>query len=297
MKSLLARRPVTGFMILTMILTYPIGIAALIGLQPVQDMMPEGVRDDLITGTVSRYAPTIVALVMMAMLYGPPAFRAWLAQLFRVNIHPAYYIGVVAVPIIGWALSSYLVITGSGADALSLLAADLNSPAFTLVDRLADYGREIAYVFATNGEETGWRFFLTAVLLTRMRLFPASLVIWALWSFWHWPILLLSGGGISVIAAFTVLLLPATLLASWMYARTRSLFLMLFAHGVFNATTEYAYARQFPEMASITSQHEGLGALYLGGVLGIIAIIVVLRDRELFFRDTDPMKDGGWATR
>ncbi|WP_394692954.1 CPBP family intramembrane glutamic endopeptidase [Hyphobacterium sp.] len=297
MIQLLARRPVTIFMILTMIVTYPLGIAALIGLQPLQDIMPDGIRDDLITGTVSRYAPTLVALFMMATVYGTPAFRAWLAQLFRVAVHPAYYLGILLIMIAGWAIAAGLVASGSGADVSALIETDLASSDFTLISRLIDYGREIAYVFVTNGEETGWRFFLTAILLTRMRLFPASLVIWALWSFWHWPILLLSGGGLNVIAAFTVLLMPATLLASWLYAKTDSLFLLLFAHGVFNATTEYAYARQFPGLEAVTSQYEALAALYMAAVFGFIALIVVARDRALFFQTANPIDDGGWASR
>ncbi len=283
MKELIRKRPVLVFVVATMILTYPVGIAALIGLQPLQDAMPGWVRDDFITGATSRFAPTIVALCLMGFAFGGGSFREWFRQLTRVNIDLRYYGGVFVVVVLGWAFASWAVVRHQGLDVPELLAADLNQSGFAWFGRVVDYVREVAYVTLTNGEETGWRFFLAAVLLVTLRPIAASLVIWMLWSIWHWPIVLLGGGGIELVAAFTVLLLPVSILAMWIYIRTESLFLLLVAHGVFNATTEYAFERQLPQISEIVAEHEGLATWCFAAVLALIAVVVVLIDRRRLF--------------
>ena len=283
MKSLIQNRPVTVFMVATMILTYPIGIAALIGLQPIQDMMPDWVRDDLITGSTSRFAPTIVALLLMAIAYGPSAFASWLTQLVRVNVSWKYYLGMFSLITLSWAVASFAVVEASGRSMEEVFASDFASTGLTVLDRVADYGREIVYITLTNGEETGWRFFMTAVLLVSFRPLPAALVTWVLWSVWHWPIILLGGSGIDLIVTFTLLLLPVSILATWIYIRTKSLFIVLLAHGIFNATTEYAFERQFPMIAEIVSADEANAAFYFAIPFALVALAVTLVDRRTMF--------------
>ena len=295
MKQLIQRRPVAVFMVATMILTYPIGIAALIGLQPVQDMMPDWVRYDLVTGSVSRFAPTIVALILMAVAFGKASYNAWLRQLFRVSVSAWYYFGVFALIIFSWGFASYMAISNEGLSPSELFKSDLSSANMAPFDRLLDYGREVVYITLTNGEETGWRFFMTAVLLVTLRPFAAALVTWVLWSIWHAPILLLGGGGIDLIIAFSILLLPVTILAAWIYIRSESLFLLLLAHGVFNATTEYAFERQFPSMSNVIADNEAAAALYFAIPFGLLTLLILIIDwRTMFSRDPSDNLTG-WA--
>ncbi|MBI1392305.1 MAG: CPBP family intramembrane metalloprotease [Alphaproteobacteria bacterium] len=295
MRQFILRRPVMVFMVATMILTYPIGIAALIGLQPVQDAMPGWVRDDLVTGSASRFAPTIVALSMMAAAFGGASFRAWFRQLIRINVDFRYYIGVLVALIFGWAFATYAVLNSQGLDAADLLARDLHQQGVTLLDRVADYLGEVIYITLTNGEETGWRFFLTTILLVTFRPISTALLVWILWSVWHLPIIVLGGGELELLAAFIALLLPVSILATWLYIKTESLFLLLIAHGVFNATTEYAFERQLPEIGQIVANHEALATWYFFAPLALIAAIVVTVDHRLFLRKYAEESLVGWA--
>lgn len=94
------------------------------------------------------------------------------------------------------------------------------------------------------GEEAGWRGFLTPVLSARMGRKPGLIVSGLIWAVWHWPLIILSGyeygrgyageplAGMLAMCLFTT---AAGILLSWLYDRSRSIWVPALAHGCINA--------------------------------------------------------------
>lgn len=283
--------PLTVFTLLTLIVTYPVGIAALIALQPLQDLLPVWVRDDFITGFVSRFAPTLVGFLMMALLAGTPAFSVWLKQLTRWRLPVGHYVFMFTSVLVLWTLSILVTTMAIDTSIPQILGPDMS-----VFERLLDYASEILYVTVTNGEETGWRFVLLGILLTRMRLFSATLISGLLWALWHLPIMLLSTDGISLFLPFFCLVIALSIVMSWLYKSTNSLWAVLLYHGIFNATSEYAYERQFPALSESLASHEIFTTWIYAIGFSILALTILLSQKRLFFGPDETPVSERWST-
>ena len=288
--------PVTVFFIATLILTYPGGIVAYLSLSPVQELLPDWVRGDFLTGTVSRYAPTIVALTMLALVAGKGSLTLWWQSVLQYRMRWYHVLTIFALIPLAWCFAVVMTLYGeSGSTAI--LGSELRDGGWTVLGRIGDYLGEIVYVTLTNGEETGWRFFLLTILLVRFRLATATLALGVLWAIWHWPILALSGGGPTLFLAFSAVILALSFIMSWIYRETGSLLGILMFHGVVNATTEYAFARQLPETAEAIAAHEHVAATWFALFLGIAALVVAISRRDLFFGQSEPLATDVWVSQ
>jgi membrane protease YdiL (CAAX protease family) len=87
-------------------------------------------------------------------------------------------------------------------------------------------------------EEPGWRGFLLPNLQLRMSPLFASLMVWIFWALWHLPLDLAGNIGSSYTAYFAnrfLLLLPLTVIMTWLYNRSRgSLLAPALFHTAFN---------------------------------------------------------------
>jgi membrane protease YdiL (CAAX protease family) len=87
-------------------------------------------------------------------------------------------------------------------------------------------------------EEPGWRGFLLPHLQLRMSPLFASLIVWIFWALWHLPLDLDGDIGSSYTAYFAnrfLLLLPLTVIMTWLYNRSRgSLLAPALFHTAFN---------------------------------------------------------------
>lgn len=295
-KSMAMNWPVVVFFIATLILTYPVGIGAYLALIPVQEMLPDWVRGDLLPGTISRFAPTIVALAMLALVAGKESLALWWRSILQWRMRWVHVLTIVALIPLAWAFAVMLTLYGESGSAASV-NVELQSGGWTVVGRLADYLGEVVYVTLTNGEETGWRFFLLTLLLVRYRLATATFLLSGLWAIWHWPIIAMTGGALDLILSFSVVIVALSFIMSWIYRETGSLLGILILHGVFNATTEYAFERQLPETAQIIAAHEHVAAGWLGLFLGVVALIILATRRALFFGKYEPHETDSWVSK
>ena len=108
-------------------------------------------------------------------------------------------------------------------------------PAFLLVF--------FAVQLVTSGtEEVGWRGYLTEKLLPGRGWWDAGWAVGPVWAVWHFPIVVMiwvqQGMGLAQIlgslAGFSIGTVAMAILQAWFYERTRSVFLSIVIHALFN---------------------------------------------------------------
>ncbi len=129
-------------------------------------------------------------------------------------------------------------------------------------------------------EELAWHSYGTDCLLSRMNLFTASLLFAIFWAFWHFPLSFIKDyyhsnlveSGIIYSINFIVSLIPFVFIMNWLYYKTdRNILLPI----VFHITAVF-----FNE---IFNTHP-MSKVIQTGLLLIISIYLVIKDKELFFQ-------------
>ncbi len=140
-------------------------------------------------------------------------------------------------------------------------------------------------IFGPLGEELGWRGVVLPALLRRMGPARASLVLGAIWTFWHTP-LMWAAAGTSIsgqpvtllnIAAYLASVTASSFIFTWLHLRGRgSVLIGVLAHISLNGTS-VAIGFLMPELGA------GTHVLWLLGsaVMGVLAIGLVPRMTRL----------------
>jgi membrane protease YdiL (CAAX protease family) len=287
MTRILRRWPASSLVILAFLVTYGIGLPLAFLLRPVEVAL--GLRDELLSLWTMRWGPTIAGFIVLAAVAGRRSFRVWLTQLLRWRVAPGYYLFIYAGALALFAASIALAF-GLYPPPASAFAASTSPAAL-----MASWAGEIAYITLTNGEETGWRFVLLGLLLTRMRLFEASLLVGAAWVIWHLPMyLFLGGGGWPMFAPFIAVGLGLGLLLAWLYRATDSLLLPVLFHGAVNATT-YTFERHFPGPAGAIEALGPTGDWMYAAALAPVVLVLLWMRRGLFFGPVSFRAGENWA--
>jgi membrane protease YdiL (CAAX protease family) len=94
----------------------------------------------------------------------------------------------------------------------------------------------LIFEILTNGEEWGWRGYVLPRLQTKHNALTASLIVGAIWAFWHLPKFMGTGlSGERSFAWFAVAHLALAVLYTWLYSNTRgSLLLAVLFHAAQN---------------------------------------------------------------
>lgn len=128
-------------------------------------------------------------------------------------------------------------------------------------------------------EEVAWHSYGTDALVTRMRVFTASMLFTVIWALWHLPLAFINGYYHSEVVEtgwlhtlnFPLSMVAFVLIMNWLYFRTgRSILITVVFHATANVVNE------------IFMTHEDTKIIQTALLL-IVAAIVVVRDRELFF--------------
>lgn len=220
------------------------------------------------------WGPTLAALVVTARAEGRPGVRRLLRPVANWRVPVGWYLLVLAFPPAVTALSFLVVDRGLG----TLRHFDAGAAL-----RAIPVAYLVALPFGPLGEELGWRGFALPRLLPRYGAARASLVLGAIWTFWHVPMMLWSPGasipsvmGLSAfaVAVYLVQITSETVLMTWLFLRARgSLLLAVLAHLTFNTAEAVVYGG-LPKPAA---EHER--AVYLANValLAVIALVVLWR--------------------
>jgi uncharacterized protein len=223
---------------------------------------------DTVTTTQSLFlvmlasnVPSVLAIVLTAIVLGRGALRKLLGRLLIWRVNPFWYLVVVLGP----------VALAGGVVALNAL---LGGPALSLGMPLLGVAFFLAFsIFpgSAMGEEIGWRGYALPRLQGRMSALSASLIIGPIWALWHLP-LWLTGDPVRTpifYVPFFFSVIALSVILTWVYNSTGgSLLMVVLLHATYN----------LPMTLSIDDlgSRATVPVLLYFGLLVVAAIVVVI---------------------
>jgi len=255
--SLVKRHPIITFFVLAYALAWIIESPLIL----LRDSVTAGDPPGLFLVMLASNVPSLLAIVLTAVVLGRGALRKLLGRLLIWRVNPLWYVGVVLGPV---ALTGGTVALNSllGRPALSLSIPSL----LGLVIMLAF----MIFPGSALGEELGWRGYVLPRLQTRMSALSASLLLAPIWALWHLPLWLTGAPGRTplIYAGFVVSAFALSVLLTWVYNSTGgSLLLVVLLHATVNLPIRLLYD-------SLGSRVTVPILLYFG--LTVVAAIVVV---------------------
>jgi uncharacterized protein len=252
---LVKRHPLITFFVLTYTLTW--------SLESPLVFLTDSVTytQGFVSVMLASNAPSVVAIVLTAIVLGRGALRKLLSRLLIWRVNPLWYLLVILGPV---------ALTG-GVVGLNTL---MGGPALSLGMPLV--GAAIFFAFSifpgsALGEEIGWRGYVLPRLQTRMSALSASLLLAPFWGLWHLP-LWLTGDPVKT-PAFYVLFFFSTfamsVILTWVYNSTGGSLLMVV---LLHATANLPITLAIDELGS-----RAIAPVMLyWGLLAVAAIVVVI---------------------
>jgi uncharacterized protein len=256
--SLIRRYPLVSFFVLAYVLAWIIESPLVF----LRDTFPAGDPPGLFLVILASNVPSLLAIVLTAIVLGRGALRKLMGRLLIWRVNPLWYLGVVLGPValVGGTIALNALL---GRPALSLGIPSL----LGLVIMLAIF----IFPGSALGEEIGWRGYALPRLQARMSALSASLLLAPIWALWHLPLWLTGAPGRTplIYAAFVVSAFGLSVLLTWVYNSTGgSLLLVVLLHATINLP--------------ITLLIDALGSrvtvpvLLYFGLMAVAAIVVVI---------------------
>ncbi len=252
--------PVASFFVLTFILSYFGGVIAAIILQM---LLPESLKDS--ADVVAKFGPTFAGIIMAGVVAGKVGVKKLFDALLDFRIHPGWYGYALVLPFIIMILSLAIFQWNGG----TLETGQWNTAALNSLLLLIPLK---IFLGGGLGEELGWRGFALPQLQKRMSAFRASLLIWVVWTVWHFPAFFLASSrdGEMPIWMFTIFVFAVTILFTWAYNMTNgNLLIPVVFHGTANASESLLEL-----LVPLSERVTALG--WLTGVYSLIALIILL---------------------
>jgi uncharacterized protein len=224
MKSWMCRHQLISFFVLTYAIMYGV-MFGFIYLRPGQPLQPWS-----LVWAVGIFSPTISAIFLSWMIGGVTEVKHLLAGFTR------WKVGV------GWYLAALFLLLGPLVIAMVYIA--LGHPPVGLrpgVTLFSLLGITLFQLFSGPiAEEAGWRGFALPRLESKHGALVASLILGAIWTFWHLPFFYMTGAtqmGIPM-PIYLFLVVTITIYLTWLYNNTRgSLAITTLAHFTYNLSS------------------------------------------------------------
>ena len=219
--SLVRRHPLITFFVLTYALAWILWLPLVV----LQDTIPA--VPGLVLVLLGSNVPSLLAIVLTALLLGRGALRKLLGRLLIWRVDPRWYLVVVLGPV---ALAGGMVAFNAfvGGPAISV-----GVPLLTVVITLAFF----IFPGSALGEEIGWRGYALPRLQSGRSALSASLILGVIWAFYHLP-LFFTGQAFrspSLLVPFVVSGLALSVILTWIYNSTGgSLLLVVLLHAAAN---------------------------------------------------------------
>ena len=181
----------------------------------------------LVLVILASNVPSVMAIVLTAMVFGRGALRKLLARLLIWRVNPLWYLVVFLGPV---------ALVG-GVVGLNTL---MGGPALSLGMPLLGAAVFLAFSIVPGsalGEEIGWRGYALPRLQARMSALSTSLIIGPIWALWHLPLWLTGAPGRTptLYAAFFASVIALSVILTWVYNSTGgSLLMVVLLHATFN---------------------------------------------------------------
>jgi len=219
--SVVKRHPIIAFFVLTYVLTWIIESPLVFLTDSVT------ATQGLVLVILASNVPSVMAIVLTAMVFGRGALRKLLARLLIWRVNPLWYLVVILGPV---------ALVG-GVVGLNTL---MGGPALSLGMPLLGAAVFLAFSIVPGsalGEEIGWRGYALPRLQARMSALSASLIIGPIWALWHLPLWLTGAPGRTptLYAAFFASVIALSVILTWVYNSTGgSLLMVVLLHATFN---------------------------------------------------------------
>jgi uncharacterized protein len=219
--SLVKRYPVIAFFVLTYTLSWLLESPLVLFRDSVTD------TQGLFLVILASNVPSMLAIVLTAMVFGRGALRNLLGRLLIWRVNPFWYLVVILGPA---ALTAGVVALNSllGGPALSL-GMPLLGVAFFLAFSI--------FPGSALGEEIGWRGYALPRLQAGRSALSASLIIGPIWGLWHLP-LWLTGDPVKTpifYVPFFFSVIALSVILTWVYNSTGgSLLMVVLLHATYN---------------------------------------------------------------
>jgi membrane protease YdiL (CAAX protease family) len=215
----------------------------------------------LVLVLLASNVPSVVAIVLTAIVLRRGALRKLLGRLLIWRVNPLWYLVIVLGPV---------ALTG-GVVALNTL---LGGPALSLGMPLLGVAVFLAFsIFPGSalGEEIGWRGYALPRLQSRRSALSASLILAPIWALWHLPLWLTGAPGRTptLYAAFVVSAFAMSVILTWVYNSTGGSLLMVV---LIHATVNLPITLSIDELGSRAT----VPVLLYFGLLVVAAIVVVI---------------------
>jgi membrane protease YdiL (CAAX protease family) len=253
--SLVRRHPLITFFVLTYAISWILESPLVFLRDTVSDTQGQ------VLYILSANVPSVLGIVLTAMVFGRGALRKLLARLLIWRVDPRWYLVVVLGP----------AALAGGVVALNTL---LGGPALSLGMPLLGVAIFLAFsIFPGSalGEEIGWRGYALPRLQAGRSALSASLIIGVIWALWHLPLWLTGAPGRtpSLYAAFVVSTIALSVLLTWVYNSTGGSLLMVV---LIHATVNLPMTLSIAELGSRAT----VPLLLYFALLVVAAIVVVI---------------------
>jgi uncharacterized protein len=229
--------------------------------------LPSSVTDtqDLVLRILASSVPSVLGIVLTAMVLGRGALRKLLGRLLIWRVDPQWYLVMILGP----------VALAGGVVGLNTL---LGGPALSLGMPLLGVAVFLAFsIFPGSalGEEIGWRGYALPRLQTRRSALSASLIIGVSWGLWHLPLWLAGWFQAEpfrtppLYGAFVVSTIALSVILTWVYNSTGGSLLMVV---LIHATANLPISLSIDELGSRAM----VPVLLYFGLMVVAAIVVVI---------------------
>jgi membrane protease YdiL (CAAX protease family) len=245
-------------------------LALLIGGGMIAPMVAGLVPSDSMFLLIAAYSASLAGVILTAIVSG----KAGLREMFRRLLIWRAGIGYWAFALIAFALMYLGGVVLAALFSGSPLILNLNQPLYMIVPMII-----LQFFFDSGlGEELGWRGFLLPRLQARYSALISSIIVGIVWGLWHLPLFMLEGmpptyefgqtyGVLPSLLGYTVfVVMPYSILFTWMYNNTKGSLLLAF---VFHASQ--AWMGLFMDPDNLFGPFTGFTAIVF-----VTAIVVVL---------------------
>ncbi len=218
-------------------------------------------------------APATIAIIMIFASKNKPIQRDYVNKAVSIKrIKPVTFVAMVLIMPFA-VVASILISALLGQPISQLELADKFSFSFGTMPTLA-----VLFLTAFF-EEFGWRGYAMDSLLSRYSLFTATWIFAIIWSLWHLPLFLIADSyqynilqeNIWFGVNFIISTIPLAFILSWLCAKNRgSILAAILFHFFVNIMQEATNMNQISKCIETA-------------VLAVIAVAVVMRNKELFF--------------
>lgn len=255
LSSVVKRHPIITFFVLTYAITWAIESPLVL----LRDSVTA--TQGLVLVILASNVPSMVAIVLTAIVLGRGALRKLLGRLLIWRVNPFWYLVVILGPV---ALTGGVVALNAlmGGPALSLGMPLLGAAIFLAISIVPG---------SALGEEIGWRGYALPRLQAGRSALSASLILAPIWALWHLPLWLTGEPGRTptFYLPFFASALAFSVILTWVYNSTGGSLLMVV---LLHATANLPVTLAIDELGSRAT----VPVVLFWGLMVVAAIVVVI---------------------